>query len=61
MPLPVAFAAADDFFQYKSGIYTGAGCIGTTINYTLLVIGYGVENGVEFAVVKNSWGTNWGE
>lgn len=27
----------------------------------MLVLGYGVENKIEFAIVQNSWGTNWGE
>ena len=45
---------------YKSGIYTGAYCA-TNINHAMNAIAYGIENGVEYVVIKNSWGTTWGE
>ena len=60
-PVAVAVQADRDVFhQYTSGIITGTAC-GTSLDHAILAVGWGVENGVEYYIVKNSWTTKWGE
>ena len=60
-PLSIAIASSSSvFMQYKSGIISSSAC-GTSVNHAVNLVGYGSDNGRDFWIVRNSWGTSWGE
>ncbi|MED6164276.1 hypothetical protein PIB30_088140 [Stylosanthes scabra] len=62
-PVSVAFQVVDGFRFYKDGVYTSNTCGSTSqdVNHAVLAVGYGVENGVPYWLIKNSWGNSWGD
>jgi len=60
-PIECGIMATDKLYNtYKSGIYEESSSW-VSINHSVSVVGYGIENGVEYWVIRNSWGTWWGE
>ena len=60
-PVVIGIEADTYYFQsYSSGILTSELC-GTTIDHAVEIVGFGVDNGVKYWSVRNSWGDDWGE
>jgi cathepsin B len=56
----VAFTVYEDFLNYKSGVYkkTKGRALG---GHAVKMIGWGIENGVKYWLVVNSWNEGWGD
>ncbi len=60
-PVVIGIEADTYYFQsYSSGILTSELC-GTTIDHAVEIVGFGIDNGVKYWSVRNSWGEDWGE
>ncbi|MFS7951892.1 putative peptidase C1A, papain, patatin-like phospholipase domain-containing protein [Helianthus anomalus] len=51
-------AGSRDFQFYSSGIFTGK--CGTDLDHSVVVIGYGNDDGKDYWLVRNTWGVAWG-
>jgi C1A family cysteine protease len=61
-PVSVAIEADTTVFQfYTGGILNSKSC-GTDLDHAVVAVGYGVDSVKgEFYIVRNSWGSSWGE
>mmetsp|Transcript_26063 Transcript_26063/g.32545 ORF Transcript_26063/g.32545 Transcript_26063/m.32545 type:complete len:123 (+) Transcript_26063:623-991(+) len=62
---PVAAAIEgyqDIFMQYKTGIFDSPLC-GTKLDHAIVLVGFGIDShsGDEYWILRNDWGTTWGE
>merc|ERR1712121_176222 len=61
-PVSVGIDAGQRSFQhYTSGIYYDANCRKLLLNHAVLAVGYGSQSDGDYYIVKNSWGTSWGD
>lgn len=70
-PMVISLAPNYLFFSYKSGIFDGD--VNTfdklkmkqpewqKVEHSVVLVGYGIENGIEYWLLLNSWGQKWGE
>jgi hypothetical protein len=59
-PVSVAIdASTRDFYLYSSGVFT-ASC-GTNLNHAVNIVGYASNNYGDYYIIRNSWGTSWGD
>eukprot|EP01059_Diplonema_ambulator_P016546 TRINITY_DN2815_c0_g2_i3.p1 TRINITY_DN2815_c0_g2~~TRINITY_DN2815_c0_g2_i3.p1 ORF type:complete len:338 (+),score=49.38 TRINITY_DN2815_c0_g2_i3:64-1014(+) len=57
---PVAtHVCSSTLLTYKSGIITDCNC--DAVDHAVAIVGYGTDDDTRYWIVKNSWGTSWGE
>lgn len=50
-----------DFQYYKSGVYRPLDSCGSSVNHAINIVGYNADVSNPYFIIRNSWGTNWGE
>ena len=56
----IGIQANEPTFQlYKSGVFTGA--CGSSLDHAVALTGYGTVNGLDYYILRNSWGQSWGQ
>jgi len=59
-PLACGIAVPDSLEDYTGGIYCDT-TKDVNIVHDISIVGYGTEDGKPYWLVRNSWGTHWGE
>ena len=59
-PVATIVDASHASFQlYAGGVYDEPNCSSTNLDHMMLIEGYGTLDGVDYWLVKNSWGEEW--
>lgn len=56
-----ALLNANCIHNYTGGISNYDTCVPNYLNHVIQINGWGTENGINYWICRNSWGTYWGE
>lgn len=60
-PVSVTVDADSTYYRnYKSGVITSTDC-GSKLDHANVAVGYGTEDGNDYYLVRNSWGSSFGD
>jgi len=59
-PIACGIDGTSGFIAYTGGIYSET-VTNPVLNHEISVVGWGNENGVNYWIGRNSWGSWWGE
>jgi C1A family cysteine protease len=59
--LKTSIEVISSFYDYSSGVYSDPACPDDIHNHAVAIVGWGTENGKDYWLLRNSWGTDWGD
>ena len=62
-PLSIGVDANQDWQLYKNGVYDPSenACDPEMLDHGVVLVGYGSDKGLDYWIIRNSWGKDWGE
>lgn len=60
-PVMIGFEMTPSLVFFRSGIYQTFAPCGFSKNHAVLVVGYNLEDEIPHYIIKNSYGTSWGD